>query len=289
MTPPIILAQHIVEKLKGTWLRDGGMCRCPAHADNGPSLSIRPGNTSILVHCFAGCKSTDVMAELRKRDLLSLSGNFIPQPTPPKRDFAELARMIWSESRTLGNTPAARYLRNRHIRHGSGELRFHPALRHYNHGTKETLPGMVARISNDQGLLAIHRIFLTPAGLKAPITFNKRDLGRPYDGSVRLHSIDDRRTLGIGEGIETCMSAHDIFNIPTWATLGTENFTHIQIPSHIQKIVLFLDNGRGGDRAEALFRARPDISSTIQTQRPPPNLSDWNDVARDAADEFANL
>lgn len=41
------------------------MARCPAHADNGPSLSIRElDGGKVLVHCFAGCGGADVMAAI---------------------------------------------------------------------------------------------------------------------------------------------------------------------------------------------------------------------------------
>lgn len=285
--PPIVLAQHVVEQLGGTWSRSGGICLCPTHKDNGPSLSVREGRTSILVHCFAGCEASDIMSELRRRGLLTLEGPFKPTPATPLRDYSELARQIWSEARSLGNSPAARYLRRRHIRHQSAELRFHPALRHTNNGILEERPGLVARISNGGGLLAIQRIFLTPAGEKAPITFPKRGLGRPLDGAVRLQPVDHRRVLGIAEGTETAMSATDIFDVPTWAVGGTENFAHAEIPSGVRKVVLFLDNGAGGERAEALFRERPDIVCEIAVERPPARLSDWNDVARSAAADSA--
>lgn len=38
------------------------MARCPSHADNDPSLSIREKDDGlVLVHCFAGCGGADVM------------------------------------------------------------------------------------------------------------------------------------------------------------------------------------------------------------------------------------
>jgi hypothetical protein len=33
----------------------GWLARCPAHADNNPSLSVRESNGRILLKCFAGC------------------------------------------------------------------------------------------------------------------------------------------------------------------------------------------------------------------------------------------
>lgn len=37
------------------------MACCPAHADNNPSLSIRDDGERLLIHCFAGCDSQDVL------------------------------------------------------------------------------------------------------------------------------------------------------------------------------------------------------------------------------------
>ena len=51
----------IVGALGGTWSGLVAMCRCPAHADTDPSLSIRQGDRSILVTCFAGCRREDVL------------------------------------------------------------------------------------------------------------------------------------------------------------------------------------------------------------------------------------
>lgn len=44
----------------GRWI-----ARCPAHDDGNPSLSIRElGDGRVLLHCFAGCKTEDVLASL---------------------------------------------------------------------------------------------------------------------------------------------------------------------------------------------------------------------------------
>lgn len=46
--------------------RDNGqgryMCRCPAHEDKNPSLSVRENDDGmLLLHCFAGCSTSDIL------------------------------------------------------------------------------------------------------------------------------------------------------------------------------------------------------------------------------------
>jgi len=53
--------QTLVERLGGRWTPGGGMCRCPAHDDRTPSLSVRPGRTRLLLHCFAGCEASAIL------------------------------------------------------------------------------------------------------------------------------------------------------------------------------------------------------------------------------------
>ncbi|HEU4968383.1 MAG TPA: hypothetical protein VFT73_05505, partial [Sphingomonas sp.] len=60
----------LVGRLGGRWTANGGMCRCPAHDDRTPSLSLAPGeNGRVLVHCFGGCAPADVNEALRRRGL----------------------------------------------------------------------------------------------------------------------------------------------------------------------------------------------------------------------------
>lgn len=35
--------------------------KCPAHDDKTPSLKIRQGNETIIIHCFAGCRVKEVI------------------------------------------------------------------------------------------------------------------------------------------------------------------------------------------------------------------------------------
>src|SRR5215212_6062027 len=41
------------------------MCYCPAHDDrDNPSLSLKAENGRLLLHCFAGCRSEEVVSEI---------------------------------------------------------------------------------------------------------------------------------------------------------------------------------------------------------------------------------
>lgn len=279
---PDQLAIHVVQKLGGEWSAKGGMCRCPVHKDGTPSLSVRPGRNHILVHCFAGCDRTAIMKELRLMGVLDPDGPITPPPQPSTvftPDHAALATKIWQKSMDLRSTPAALYLRNRSIRHRSRALRYVPSLQYGTGAERQHHPGMIARISTDECITGIQRYYLTGDGHKAAVTYPKRSLGSPNGGAVRLHALDQTGLLGLAEGTETAMSAHDFFQIPCWATLGTEFFATVHLPAGLKGIVLFLDNGKGGDRAEALFRARADVNAPIHCRRPPTGFDDWNTLA----------
>lgn len=58
-------AEKLVERLEHCKATGSNkwMARCPAHQDNGPSLSIAEGSDGrVLVHCFAGCGALDVIS-----------------------------------------------------------------------------------------------------------------------------------------------------------------------------------------------------------------------------------
>jgi hypothetical protein len=56
------IARHFRADAKG---HGRYLAKCPAHPDRSPSLSIREGRDGrVLLHCFAGCKTEDVLKEL---------------------------------------------------------------------------------------------------------------------------------------------------------------------------------------------------------------------------------
>jgi hypothetical protein len=282
---PVSLADEgraIVEELGGRWSRTGGLCRCPAHDDRKPSLSVRIGRTRLLLHCFAGCSASDILRALLARRLLGANAPVDIDPglvEPDPQFLAQSATRVWSAARIIDGTPAERYLRSRAVTLASPELRYHPRTPHGPKPFTQYRPALIAAVRDDDGLVAIHRTFLDRrTGRLAALDDPKLGLGRYGRGAVRLGSAAAR--LGLAEGLETALSAMMLFEIPCWATLGTERFGSVKLPDQVRELVLFLDNDKGGRRAEALARKAFGDSVAVEAHYPRVAGLDWNDVLR---------
>ena len=274
----------IVERLGGEWRRNGGMCRCPAHDDRTPSLSVRPGERRLLFHCFAGCATGKVIRALSGLQLLGpehpVDGNETARdPADPGRRNRGAAARLWAAARPLERSPAEAYLRIRGLTVAASDLRYH-ARTPYGRGTQAIFrPALLAAVRDESGLVAVHRTFLdlAPARL-ADLPVPKRALGRLGQGAVRLFPPQGG-VLGWAEGIESAMAATLLTGIPCWATLGTERFARVALPACVQRLILFLDNDPGGRRAERLAReAQRDTEVVIEARYPDAAGADWNDV-----------
>ncbi len=277
--------RELVERLGGRWTGSAGLCRCPAHDDRTPSLSVRVGERSLLLHCFAGCAATDILKVLRAagHPLRAASAGVRPErqvldERAGDARSAAAALRIWGSARPIVGTPAERYLEHRGLRTDSSELRYHPRTPHGPHPLTCFRPALIAAVRDGSGVVGVHRTFLDPrrarpAGLEEP----RCGLGRFGSGAVRLGGIAP--SLGLAEGIETALSASALFGLPCWATLGTERFRLVVLPREVTELVLFLDNDAGGRRAEKLAR-EAFAHLPIEARYPRRNGFDWNDVLR---------
>jgi len=279
-------ARQIVDSFGGRWSGRQGMCCCPAHDDRTPSLSVGLTSNAILLHCFAGCTSDEVLEGLKRygiqpRDLFDGKGGPIASVAKPFGPDANACR-LWCETAPLTDTLAERYLVNRSIPLRSSELRF---LERTPLGRKPDvrfLPALIAAVRMDMGIVAIHRTFLDPmTAIKADFFKPKRALGQLGTGAVRLSEPLNGR-LGLAEGTESALSAQTLFGIPCWATLGNERFGIVSIPESVTELHLFVDNDKGGDLAlkrgmEAYARA----GRTIIPHKHDRPGNDWNDALQE--------
>jgi len=258
------------------------MCRCPAHDDRSPSLSVRVGHTSLLFKCFAGCDTTDILRAVRRLSpgALDAAGTGEAQPDDLEQWLQGRARDLWSQSRRLDGTLAETYLRNRAIDIFPSALRF-CARTPLGKGRLATFrPALLAAVTDDSGLLAVQRNFLDEQGRRARDLEHPRwMLGRPKAGAVRLAPATDE--LGLAEGVETAISATILLGVPVWAALGNERFPHVAIPASVKRLILLPDNDAAGHLAVRLSqRALAADGRRIENLWPWHDLNDWNDVLR---------
>jgi hypothetical protein len=123
-----IIARHpsqqmvdLVGALGGTWHGNTAMCRCPAHTDKTPSLSIRQGDRGLLVTCFAGCQAGDILREL---DRIPLGRRYDPPAPVAATGTANIDR-LWGEAVPVNGTLAERYLASRMLLPVPTDVRFH--------------------------------------------------------------------------------------------------------------------------------------------------------------------
>lgn len=270
----------IIERLGGRWTQGGGLCRCPAHDDRTPSLSVRLGRRRLLFHCFAGCDAASILAALGAAGLSGRAGALASEEQERSgRSLTGAALRLWGAARPIGGSPARHYLEARGIDAASPELRYHSRAPHGPKPLTRYRPALIAAVREDTGLVAVHRTFLNPrAASLAAVENPKCALGPLGRGAIRFGGAAPK--MGLAEGIETALSATRLFDLPCWATLGTERFALVNLPTDVSELVLFLDNDGGGRRAEALAREKLGHIPSIEARYPPRPGDDWNDVLR---------
>ncbi len=286
MTPRTLTAA-----LGGHWSGSGGMAKCPAHDDHDPSLSIRDGDDGrLLTHCFSGCSAEAVWAALRDRGLVGQAEDRPrerhhrrrPQrpdkPTPEPSPNQDHALDIWHAARPAPGTVTATYLPHRSITCAiPPTIRDHPGLKHA--PTGQNLPAMVAAITGaDRKVIAVQRTFLRVDGRgKANVSQQKLSLGPMRDGAVRLGPAG--LVLGIAEGVESGLSAMQLFDLPVWCSLSASRLDRLWLPLEAVEIHVFGDNGAPGhEAAERAAKAYQDQGRRVVVRFPPEHLGDWNDV-----------
>ncbi|MCE1237674.1 MAG: CHC2 zinc finger domain-containing protein [Hyphomicrobiales bacterium] len=291
------LSPHVSRRVKLVGSRGGDLFGCcPFHDERTPSFSVNDAKG--FFHCFGcgahgdildwwqkaeGMSFTDAVERLKREagevDRATPLSRAEPRDAETTRKQAE-ARALWEASSPIGGTIAATYLRQarRIAVELSDCLRFHPGLRPDPREPTEW-PAMVAAVTSLGGdLVAIQRTFLQPDGSgKAPIDRPKRALGPVGLGAVRLgHAVG---LVGLAEGIETGLSAMELFRVPVWCALGS-NLARVTLPGAIKRVALFADRGAAGEaaaaKAAALFRSE----RRQVTVRLSPTGNDWNDHLR---------
>lgn len=225
-----------------------------------------------------------------KREVEGIIGSCAPDSRPRDRSEADkraAMNKLWRSSKPISPCdPVGTYLTRRcGVREYPSSLRFVASLRYT--GTEQRYPSMLAKLTAPDGSPSnIHRTYLTVGGDKAPVEAPRRMMpGSIAKGAaIRLTPVD--QTLGIAEGIETAISAHRLFGIPTWSAINSELLKGWQPPASVGKVIIFGDNDEnyaGQAAAYALAKRLASEGVPAEIRIPPTIGHDWNDELKVAA------
>src|SRR5690606_35991731 len=101
-------------------------------------------------------------------------------------------------------------------------------------------------------------------------------------GSVAIKLQTATSVLGIGEGIETALSAMHTYKVPTWSVINAALMQRFRAPTGVKTLYIFADNDKNGTGLAAAFvcgranlMTKNDVEQVII--RWPLKLNDFND------------
>jgi hypothetical protein len=270
-----------IAHLLGKAHREGRNWRCVCPLHGGHSLTLRDGSNTLLVKCFAGCATADVLAELRHRGLiegrnrarrslpLSPSRASTDRDEDYERQQHQKAQWLWSRSRQIEGTIADTYLRQtRGI-----TCPLPPTLAFLPPRKPEHHPAMIAAFALaheiEPGVLgpprnvdAIHLTLLKADGSgKAEVVKPKFSVGSPGSKPIVLAPPNDLLGLTIVEGIETGLSAFMATGLGVWAAGSAGRMPALanEVPDYIECVTIHQENDHAGRRqapklAQLLFK-----------------------------------
>lgn len=261
-----------------------GMCRCPAHDDRNPSLSVRDGEKGVRVKCFAGCAREKVIDALRQRDLWPTRGRVrLRPPAKTETDGREqIALELVDAAEESVKSPTA-YLRRRGISFAPLVLKLVGAgVMHFVSG--KMLPAMIAPVTDKDGrIIGVHVTYLTSDAKDNAVGKDgklRRMYGEIFGGLVVLKPAEPEQPFILGEGIETVLSAMEITGLPGAAALSATNLPNVH-PPKCSEVIIAADADEAGMVAAVQLADRlTSVGYKVRIAAPATPGNDWNDELR---------
>jgi Toprim domain len=159
------------------------------------------------------------------------------------------ANDIWESCKhhKFENSSGEIYLKSRKIYIPEENMRFHKCITYG--PTKQQYPALIFKVQKtpESPLQAIHRIYLSFSGEKAPIDNPKMALASIKDAGIWFG--DPNHTLYIAEGPENALSLIVMGARFVVSTIYAANFPNIQIPKYVSTIYLMPDVDNAGMEA----------------------------------------
>jgi putative DNA primase/helicase len=237
------------------------------------------GTGIILIRKLKGWDYATACREIDK--IIGTTGPCQPRPVPCGESHDRLKRI---ERVIAGATDGAiieSYLAGRGLNARSTVLRGHRRL--YHAEAKKCLPAVVCPIIGPDGSLrSAHRIYL--ADIK-PRKSTMPAVGTINGGAVRLFPAAEE--MGVGEGVETCLAAVELFGVPTWSALTATGVETFEPPPEVKHLHIYGDNDPNYAGQAAAYKLANRLcakSLEVEVHIPPTADTDWLDVLNGRSD-----
>lgn len=190
------------------------------------------------------------------------------KPAVSKSEMAE----IWRKGVPLTpNNTGGAYLTKR-----CGITVYPPCLRMFDNT-------MIARVTDPDGNgVQIHKTAFNLEGNRIGRKMMRAPM--PPGSAIRLHD-PVKGVLGIAEGIETALSASQLFHCPVWALINANNLEKWMPPQDVEHIIIFGDNDLSyTGQASAYVLAKKLVATgsyRVDVRIPSQAGWDWNDVQQE--------
>lgn len=248
--------------------------------DKTAGLTIEADGKGVL-HCFR-CGQVETYRP-KSGSQVRRNATIIPQqPASSKRTvLSDYGLELWEKCQPISGV-AKSYLESRRCVTPpvDGDLRWHPALKHGITGyVGPALVGLITDVHTGKPL-SLHRTWITSTGKVGHLGHQARMVLSNHatvNGVIRLWP-DDMVSLGlgIGEGIETCLSLAWGFT-PVWATVDAGHLAKFPVLDGIETLLIARDRDPAGEKAskecaDRWFTAGKRVVITTQA------ANDLNDV-----------
>jgi putative DNA primase/helicase len=193
---------------------------------------------------------------------------------------AATALALWTEAQPAQGTLVETYLAARSCALSAVQadaLRFHPFCPF----GKRRFPAMVAQMRDTltdepKGIL---RVALADDGAgkrSMPDGMNARlMMGTAKGAAIKLQPF--AKIMGIAEGIETALSASQLFKVPTWAVMSAGGIGQFPLVPGLEHLTIFADHDAAGLAAARKCAARYGAAGISgETRYPDRPGADWN-------------
>ncbi|MCP3698342.1 MAG: DNA primase [Aliivibrio sp.] len=263
---------------------------CGRKGSSGIRIHDKTGNGDYICVCSSG-NGFSLLMEMTGLSFFEIAkqideiiGNK-PDARLIKPKMSGVQKRIASTSKPINGTWSEYYLKERGIFNLPTMSVHHcDSVPYFNeHGVKVgNYEAMVATVTDAQTLEILQQHITYLQGSKKLYRKVRNITDVDYKVPV-IRLMGAEKTLGIAEGIETALSAHDKYNIPCWSTINSGFMKRFRAPAGVTKLWIFADNDQSltghaaaFECARANLSAKNDVCEVVVAW--PDGYGDFNDL-----------